>query len=135
MAASNSIDTVRVLVVDDNRVMREGVEAVLRGEEGVTLAGSASDGEEALAVIEDARPDVVLMDINMPRVDGIQATRAIKRQRPEAIVFGISVHSPEDEAAEAMRQAGATAVYNKSDDPANLIAAILETSTLMSRLE
>ena len=85
--------------------------------------GEAADGEEALDVLGRVRPDVVLMDINMPRMNGIECTRRIKQERPDVAVIGLSFHQEQD-IAESMRDAGAESYVRKDGPPDELCRAI-----------
>src|SRR5437868_15025752 len=78
---------IRVLIVDDHAVVREGLRAFLELQEGLEVVGEAADGEEALAQAEAARPDVVLMDLVMPALDGVGAMRELRGRRPEIRVI------------------------------------------------
>jgi len=105
---------VRVLVVDDQRVVREGLQMLLGLLDGVTVVGAACDGREALDLVAADPPDVVLMDLNMPRMDGIEATRLIKRRRPETTVVAFTC-TADALTAQALVDAGASCHFDKLD--------------------
>jgi len=86
------MDRIRVLLVDDHTIMREGLRALLSYYEDVEIVGEARSGEEAVSRVDDLRPDVVLMDIAMPGITGIEATREIKARSPETQVLVLSQH-------------------------------------------
>ena len=111
-AVPSKAETTRVLLVDDHAMMRQGLRSVLEAYADVEIVGEAGDGEEALASVERLRPSVVIMDINMPKMNGIDATKRIKQRYPETLVLGLSVNAgPENQSA--MAQAGASALLTK----------------------
>jgi signal transduction histidine kinase/AmiR/NasT family two-component response regulator len=114
---------IRIILVDDHLVMRQGLAGLLRAEPDLEIVGEASDGESAITVIREIEPDVVLMDISMPRTNGVQATRIIHSELPEVRVIGLSMFE-EDEQAAAMREAGAVGFVTKSGPSEVLISAI-----------
>ena len=114
---------IRVLLADDHEIVREGLASLLTDEPDIEVVGQASDGQEAVELAGEIRPDVVLMDVTMPRLDGIEATRQIKNQMPEIRVIGLSMHEKEDLAA-AMREAGASAYLSKNGCCETLIGTI-----------
>ena len=114
---------IRILLVDDHVVVRQGLAGLLRVTPDFEVVGEASDGEGAVSLARQIRPDVVLMDISMPGMDGIQATRIIHAEMPEVRVIGLSMFE-EGEQAAAMRQAGAHGYQTKSGPSDALIAAI-----------
>jgi DNA-binding NarL/FixJ family response regulator len=114
----------RVLVVDDCQEMRERVRQALE-RAGLTVVGEAGDGAEALVQAAARRPDVVLMDLHMPRMDGVQATRALRRQQPQTRVVLWSGESDEH-LASALRHSGADAGLLKGVGTADLVAALRE---------
>jgi DNA-binding NarL/FixJ family response regulator len=114
---------IRVLVVDDHAVVRGGLEHLLTVAEGIELAGSASNGEEAVAAVADLHPDVVLMDISMPLVDGIEATERITATSPATRVIVLTSFSDDRRVMGALR-AGATGYLLKHAGPDELLAAI-----------
>ncbi|WP_433335689.1 response regulator [Spirillospora sp. CA-294931] len=114
----------RVLVVDDQTVVREGLVLLLELLPGIEVAGSAGDGERAVELTEQLRPDVVLMDLRMPRVDGVAATRMIKAARPEVEIVVLTTYA-DDESIFAALRAGARGYLTK-DAGADEIARAVE---------
>jgi DNA-binding NarL/FixJ family response regulator len=112
-----------VLLVDDHAMMRQGLRSVLEAYSDIEVVGEAGNGEEAVASAERLRPSIVVMDINMPRMNGIEATAAIKRRFPETIIVGLSVNAAHDNQA-AMTQAGASTLLTKEAAVAQLYHAI-----------
>ncbi|MEV0229194.1 BTAD domain-containing putative transcriptional regulator [Nonomuraea sp. NPDC050786] len=113
----------RVLVADDQALVRAGVRAMLAGEPGVTLAGEAADGEEAIARVSATRPDVVLLDIQMPRLDGLAAARRILAEdRPPKVIMMTTFGS--DENLYAALRAGVSGFVLKTSAPEQFLAAI-----------
>jgi DNA-binding NarL/FixJ family response regulator len=114
---------IRVLLVDDNLMIRQGLRSLLRSSPNVEVIAEAGDGEEAVASAATLQPAVVVMDIAMPRMDGITATRLIKAQNPEIVVVGLSLH-PKNYEVHALQQAGAFDVLRKDNVGINLCGAI-----------
>ena len=114
---------VRVILVDDHMVMRQGLAGLLRAESDIEIIGEASDGQSAIDLIRELRPDVVLMDISMPGMDGIEATRIIHNELPEVRIIGLSMFQ-EGERQAAMREAGAVDYLTKTGPSQALIDAI-----------
>lgn len=104
---------IRVLVVDDHPMMREGICAALTRHEDVAVIGEANDGHEALAMFRDLHPDVVLMDVQMPGLGGIEALEAIRAEQPDAAVLILTTY-PGDAQAHRAIQAGAAGYLLKS---------------------
>ncbi len=118
-------DVIRVLIVDDNDTTRSGLAVFLEAFDDLELVGEAANGLEALQLCERVRPDVVLMDLVMPEMDGIAATRAIREWYPRIQVVALTSLGDQDLAAEALR-AGAVAFLLKNasiDQLANAIRA------------
>jgi signal transduction histidine kinase/CheY-like chemotaxis protein len=115
---------VRVLLADDHPVLRKGLSETLMEHPDINVVGGAKDGQEAIEMALQLRPDVVLMDISMPRADGIEATRQIKRAIPEVSVIGLSMHETEEMVA-TIRNAGATEYLTKTTPVEDLLSAIL----------
>lgn len=121
-------DGIRVMLVDDHRIVREGLRLLLENQTGIEIVGEAADGEEALDVLSRVEPDVVLMDVNMPRMNGVECTRRIKRERPDVAVIALSFHQEQD-IAESMREAGAESYVRKDGPPDELCRAIRAVRT------
>jgi DNA-binding NarL/FixJ family response regulator len=114
---------VRVLLADDHRLMREGTAALLGADERIEVVGLARDGREALALAERRRPDVVLLDLNMPEVDGLEACARLRREGgPEVLMLTVSEEEPDLYAA---LRVGAAGYLTKDVPPAELIEAVL----------
>jgi DNA-binding NarL/FixJ family response regulator len=120
---SRSGERIRVLLVDDSKIVQEGLARLLRGEPDIEIVGEAFDGEKAIDLTRRFRPDVMTMDINLPGMSGIQATRAIHAEFPEVRVIGLSIFE-EGEMADSMRAAGAVGYVAKSAPASALLAAI-----------
>jgi DNA-binding NarL/FixJ family response regulator len=117
------VTPIRVLVADDQRVVREGLEMLLRLLPGIEVVGSASDGEEAVALAGRLRPDVVLMDLGMPHCDGVEATRRLREHRPGTHVLVLTTYADDRSVVAALR-AGARGFLTK-DAGADQIAQAL----------
>ncbi|MDP9284176.1 MAG: response regulator transcription factor [Actinomycetota bacterium] len=116
-------ESIRVLVVDDHAVVREGLRAFLELQDGIEVAGEAADGREAIAASERLRPDVVLMDLVMPRLDGLAAMRALRERVPGARVIVLTSFLDDDKVLPALR-AGAAGYLLKNAAPQDLARAI-----------
>ncbi|HKY33743.1 MAG TPA: response regulator [Candidatus Polarisedimenticolia bacterium] len=103
---------IRVLLADDHKILRQGVAALLRNEPDMEPIAEASDGVEAVELALSLKPDVVVMDTSMPRMNGIEATRRILSERPDAVIIGLSMYESEDMSG-AMQAAGAAAYLTK----------------------
>jgi DNA-binding NarL/FixJ family response regulator len=119
-------DPIRVLIVDDHALFRRGLEMVLAEEPDIELVGEASDGAEAVAKAGEALPDVVLMDIRMPKRSGIEACRAMKEVAPSAKIVMLTISDEEEDLFEAIR-AGASGYLLKDipyDEVADVVRAV-----------
>jgi PAS domain S-box-containing protein len=125
-AEADAGDTIRILLVDDHAIMREGLARLLGNEPGFEIVGQAEDGYAAIQAAERLRPDIVLMDISMPRLNGIDAARIIHRDHPDIRIIGLSLYQ-EDEQAEEMVAAGAARYISKSGPADELKSAIRTT--------
>jgi len=114
-----------VLIADDHRLFAEALEAILNGDDRMTVVGHAGDGEEAVKLVHEHKPDVVLMDISMPVMDGIEATRAIRANGSGAAVLMLTGSNSRTDVDRA-RQAGASGYVTKDRIAAELIDAIVE---------
>ena len=118
-------DPIRVVIVDDHQIVRDGLVALLGALDGAEVVGTAEDGREALHVVEETRPDVVVMDIQMPRLDGIEATRFVTGKHPDVKVVMLTMNEDDDTVLSAMR-AGASGYLLKgsgADEVHNAIRA------------
>ncbi|MFN3866258.1 MAG: response regulator [Demequina sp.] len=113
----------RIVIVDDDPLVRMGLGAILRSEPGWEVVAEAGDGESALAQVSDARPDVVLMDVRMPGMDGLEATRLIAESGSAAKVLVLTTFEVDEYVFEAMR-AGAAGFVLKRVPPTELIEAV-----------
>jgi DNA-binding NarL/FixJ family response regulator len=118
----------RILLVDDHQMFREGLKAVLKGETGFLIAGEAGDGLRAVELSRELAPDVVIMDISMPDMNGIEATRRIHAESPGVRIIVLSAHTEKHFILGALK-AGASGIVIKNSAFAELIAAI---ETVMS---
>ena len=112
---------IRVLLVDDHAMVRQGLRSILDGYPNLHIIAEAGDGEEAITLARLLKPDVVVMDVNMPRLDGIEATRRIREELPETLVVGLSVN---EHVVKSMKAAGATAFLTKESAADHLYEAI-----------
>ncbi len=120
MAAAQKI---RVLIVDDHTMVRQGLRAVLQSYPNIEVVGEAGNGEEGVLNVQRLQPAVVVMDIGMPSLDGIGATRLIKTRYPQIAVVGLSVNAPSFH-VDAMLKAGASEVVTKEKAVDELYNAI-----------
>lgn len=113
----------RILIADDHGILREALASMLSKEMGMEVIGEAQDGREAVELAKQLRPNVVLMDIEMPSLNGIEATRQIKREAPEAKVIAFSAYADRRSVRE-MLKAGAAGYVPKQSDFQELLTAI-----------
>lgn len=118
-------EVIKVLLVDDHRILREGLRALLSEQPGLIVVGDASDGEEALALVAESHPDVVVMDMVMPRMGGLEATALIRKRYPEVRVLILSMYD-DDEYVQRVIQAGASGYVLKGVAADDLVRAIHE---------
>jgi DNA-binding NarL/FixJ family response regulator len=124
-AVSNRPDKIRVLIADDHRMFAEALEAILATDRRLEVAGHAGDGAEAVRLALKVRPNVILMDIAMPVMDGVQATQQIRKRWPTACVLMLTGSNSRWDVDRA-REAGAAGYVTKERIAAELIDAILE---------
>jgi two-component system NarL family response regulator len=124
--AAPRTDPIRTMIVDDHALFRRGLEMVLQGEADIELVGQASDGTEAVEKAAESLPDIVLMDIRMPRSNGIEACRAMKEAAPSAKIVILTISDEEEDLFEAIR-AGASGYLLKDiplDEVADTVRAV-----------
>ena len=114
---------VRVLLADDHKMIRAGLRLVLEQQPEVAVVGEADDGRQAVALAEELKPDVVVMDVGMPNLNGIEAAAQVKQALPATAVVMLSMHSDEGYILRALR-AGATGYILKDSAEADLVAAV-----------
>lgn len=115
--------TIRVLLVDDQAIVRSGLKLALADADDLSVVGEAGDGREAIEQTRVARPDVVLMDVRMPRLDGISATEGVLAASPSTRVLMLSTFGEDDEVFGALR-AGASGYLLKDAEPRDIVAAV-----------
>jgi two-component system NarL family response regulator len=127
-------DAIRVMICDDHALFRRGLIMVLESEDGIDVVGEAEDGQDAIARVGDLAPDVILMDVRMPRMSGIEATRAIAAAVPSAKILMLTVSDEEDDLYEAIK-AGATGYLLKEisiEEVATAVRAVMSGQSLIS---
>jgi DNA-binding NarL/FixJ family response regulator len=122
-AMGEELPTSRILVVDDHPLLRKGFVFALSSEPDLEVVGEAADGFEALELCQETRPDLVLMDISMPIMDGIEATRGVKKRCPKTLVLVLTAHEDDSLMLEAIR-AGAVGYLLKGSSPRSLTEAV-----------
>jgi DNA-binding NarL/FixJ family response regulator len=113
----------RILIVDDHAVVRRGIRALLESEQGFTVAGEATNGREAVDMARRLQPDVIVMDLTLPQLNGLDAARQILKDAPRTEILVLTMHHSEELARDVL-QAGARGYVLKSDADQSLIAAI-----------
>lgn len=113
----------RILLVDDHEVVRTGLRMLLQDKPDMTIAGEASTGEEAIALTRELQPDVVVMDLTLPDLSGIDVTRIIKEELPQVAIVALTIHEDQQYFFE-MLKAGASGYVPKRAAPEDLISAI-----------
>lgn len=121
------MDRIRILIADDHAVVREGTRQFLEREDDLEVVGEAADGEEAIRLVGSLNPDVAIMDISMPNIDGIEATRQIKAKYPKVAVLILSAYD-DDQFVFSLLEAGAAGYLLKSVRGNELVNAIREVS-------
>lgn len=124
---SNTIKTLRLVVVDDHALFRRGLVGLLEEMADFQVVGQAGDGQQALPVIEETQPDIVLLDLNMPGMDGIATLRALKERKQGARVLMLTISQDDNDLMDAIR-AGADGYLLKNTEPDDLRKAILRVS-------
>lgn len=114
---------IKVVIADDHPLVREGLRKVLELEQGIEVVEEAGDGQGAINMARKMKPDVILMDINMPGTNGIEATRVIKRESPKIGIIALTIHDEEEYVLELVK-AGVSGYVLKDIDPAKLVETI-----------
>jgi len=127
MSAARSRKQIKVLLVDDHAILREGVHALLAREPDILVVGEAADGQEALEQVPRLKPDVVIMDIVMPNMNGLEATRLITERHPESKVLILSMYDDHEYVVQII-QAGASGYVLKRVVTEDLVRAIREVN-------
>jgi len=122
-ATGASTDVIRVVLADDHHIIRQGLASLLRAEPDIEVVGEASNGMEAVKLARSLQPDIVVMDVSMPVLGGVDATVEIGRDMPSIRVIGLSMHE-EGEISSAIQMAGAVAYVTKGGPPKSLVEAI-----------
>jgi two-component system nitrate/nitrite response regulator NarL len=122
-----TVASIRVLIADDHRLFAEALEAILAGDDRIKVVGHAGDGREAVRLSQDLKPDVVLMDISMPVLDGIEAVRQIRATDDDSSILMLTGSNSRADVDRA-RKAGASGYVTKDRIAAELIDAIIEIS-------
>ncbi len=117
------MNKIRVLVVDDHAIMRDGIRALLNLQEDIEIVGEASEGNEAIQKAKELSPDVIIMDIAMPSMDGLEATRRITRQNPKTKILILSQHDNKEYILSAVK-AGSAGYVPKRALGSDLVSAI-----------
>jgi PAS domain S-box-containing protein len=120
-----SVGVIRVLFADDHKVLRQGLIRLVSGKPNIAVVGEAANGREALTLARQLAPDVIVMDVSMPGMDGIEATRRIKSELPEIRIIGLSMHE-DKHVSRTMREAGAESFISKAASSEELLHAIYE---------
>ena len=116
MSSGNVLKPIRILIVDDHPILREGMSAVIQGQRDMVLVGEASNGREAVELFREQRPDVTLMDLRMPEMDGVAATLAIRAECSDACIVMLTTYRGDAQALRALK-AGASGYLLEEHDP------------------
>lgn len=123
----SGVAPIRVLLADDHRIIRASLAGLLKNRSGIEVVGQAGDGQQTIDKAHALRPDVIIMDVTMPVIDGVEATRRLSGEMPDVAIIALSMHEKED-MQQAMRDAGAVRYLTKDGPPELLVAAIRSTA-------
>jgi len=118
----------RILIADDHALVRQGLRSVLEAQPGWTVCGEAENGRQAVKLGRELKPDIFLLDVTMPELNGLDATKQICRNRPDAAILILTMHESDQLCADAIH-AGARGCVLKSDSPRQLLAAVEAVAT------
>jgi two-component system response regulator NreC len=127
--------SIKIMVVDEHKIVREGLATLIAKQPNMEIVGEATDGREAVALVEKSTPDLILMDVTMPNLNGIEATRRIKSKNPEIEIIALSLHS-ERQFVLGMIRAGASGYLIKQctfDELVLAINTVMEGKNYLSR--
>lgn len=117
---------IKILIVDDQRLFRQGLRSLLEQEKGLEVVGESGDGQDAFTMVQETKPDIILMDIEMPKLDGIHAARLILERYPHIKILMLSVHNEDERVISAVRS-GASGYIMKDADHKEFIRIIKST--------
>lgn len=117
------MENIKVLIADDHRVVREGLSSILKTKENIEVVGEAQDGQEAVEKTRALEPDVILMDVSMPRMGGVEATRIVKREFPHIGIIALTMYEEQQYIFDLVRS-GATGYLLKDTDSSQIVSAI-----------
>ena len=117
---------IKILIADDQRLFRQGLRSLLEQEKDFEVVGEAADGQDAFTLVQEANPDIVLMDVEMPKLDGIHATRLIVERYPQIKILMLSVHNEDERVVSAIRS-GASGYILKDADHKEFVKIIRST--------
>lgn len=127
-------ETIRIFVADDHVVVRKGIEALISTEPGMDIVGEADNGKDAVSLVRHLQPDVILIDLVMPQLDGIEAITRIKQENPEARILALTSFAEDDKVFPAIK-AGALGYLLKDASPQQLLQAIRDVYRGVSSLD
>ncbi len=116
---------IKVIIADDHPLVRQGIRKVLQLEPAIKVVAETTNGKDTVAMAKKLQPDVILMDINMPLINGMEATKIIKKEMPQVKILALTIHDDEEYVYETVRS-GATGYLLKDVDPGRLVEAVLK---------